>query len=187
MKLRDLGLICVMALGACAGPPVAQFVLDPAVSQMRLRPAVSSIEIRDVALPRYAAADEIALQDEDGAVRALRSTAWADLPQRSATLILARNMGVILDARVAAEPWPFSRPPQAEVSVQIEQLLVGQDDVLRLSGQYAIAPRDSGISDRSGRFDISEPLGAEGLQAVADAHGRALVRLSEIIAQRLSY
>ncbi|MCV6597870.1 MAG: PqiC family protein [Mangrovicoccus sp.] len=187
MRAAVIGAFFAALLAGCSGPPVAQYLLDPPSSQQRLRPIVSSVEIRDVSLPRYAAADEIVVQSEDGALRALRKTAWADVPQRGVTLTLAENIGVILQARVAAEPWPFARPPAAEVSVSISQMLVGQDNILRLSGQYAIAPRDSGISDRSGRFDISEPVRGEGLQAVADAHGRALVRLSETIAQRLAY
>lgn len=176
----------VLVLAGCAGKPVAQYVIDPPVSQLRLRPIVSSVEIRDVTLPRYAAADEISLQNADGAVRALPSTAWADVPQRTVTLTLSRNIGTILNARVAVEPWPFTQPPAAEVSVQVDRMLVGSDNVLRLAGQYAIAPRDSGISDRSGRFEIAKPVTGEGLDAVAAAHGVALVELSETIARRLS-
>ena len=170
----------------CTATPVAQYLVDPPTSQLRLRPIVSSVEIRDVSLPRYAAADEIALQNEDGAIRSLPGTAWADVPQRSVTLTLSRNIGTILNARVSAEPWPFTEPPAAEISVLIERMLVGQDGVLRFSGQYAIAPRESDISDRSGRFAITKPVTGESLNAVAAAHGAALVELSETIARRLA-
>ena len=173
-------LLAVLLTFTACGPPVAQYLVDPPASELRLRPIVSSVEIRDVSLPRYAAADEISLQDADGAVRAVRGTAWADLPQRSVTRTLARNIGIILNNRAAAEPWPFADPPGAEVTV-----LVDNDGLFRLSGQYAIAPRDSGLSDRSGRFDITKPVGGESLNAVAAANGAALVDLSEIIARRL--
>jgi uncharacterized lipoprotein YmbA len=182
---RIFGALLLLALAGCAGTPVAQYRVDPPSSALRLSPIVGSVEIRDVSLPRYAAADEIALQNEDGAIRALPGTAWADVPQRAVTLTLARNIGTILNARVAAEPWPFAQPPGAEVTVLIETMLVQRDNVLRLSGQYAIAPRAAGISDRSGRFDILQPVAGTELTAVAAAHGAALVTLSETIARRL--
>lgn len=177
--------LVMVALIGCSGPPVAQYLVDPPVSSLRLRPLVSSVEIRDVSLPRYAAADEISVRDADGAVRAIRGTAWADLPQRNVTRTLARNIGAILNARVAAEPWPFAQPPAAEVTVLVDRMLADTDGIFRLSGQYAVAQRDSDLSDRSGRFDISKPIQGEGLNAVAAANGAALVDLSEIIARRI--
>ena len=185
MAVWKVSLLAVLLAFTACGPPLAQYLVDPPASELRLRPSVSSVEIRDVSLPRYAAADEISLQDADGAVRAVRGTAWADLPQRSVTRTLARNIGIILNNRAAAEPWPFAEPPGAEVTVLVDKMLVGNDGLFRLSGQYAIAPRDSGLSDRSGRFDITKPVGGESLNAVAAANGAALVDLSEIIARRL--
>lgn len=176
-----------LALAGCVGQPVAQYLVDPPVSQLRLRSFVSSIEVRDVSLPRYASGDEIALQGTDGAVRSLRKTAWADVPQRAVSLTLARNLAAILNIRVSTEPWPFADPPAVEVAVTADRFLVGSDGILRFSGLYAIAPRNSDLSDRSGPFSIEVPVlgGSENLNGVAAAHGTALVQLSETIARRL--
>ncbi len=183
---KVFGVALALVLAGCSGPPLAQYLIDPPASSLRLQPLVASVEIRDVSLPRYAAADEISLRGPDGAVRAIRGSAWADVPQRTVTRTLASNIGTILDNRVAAEPWPFAEPPAVEVTVLVDRMLAGADGIFRLTGQYAVAPRDAAISDRSGRFDIAKPIQADSLNAIAAANGAALVELSEIIARRLA-
>jgi uncharacterized lipoprotein YmbA len=174
-----------LALGACS-PTVKQFVVAPVEPVARIPARVSSIEIRDLSLPRYATADEVTIRDDDGVLRADRSTGWADDPQRSLTLALARNLATITGARVAAEPWPFTDSPAASVTVQVEQLLAGPDAMLRFTGLYAVAPVASGLSDRSGRFNIAVPMAGNDPGDVAAAQGAAVARLAELIAQSLA-
>ncbi len=179
-------VLAAAALSACTSEPVSQYLISAQSPALRIRPLVSSLEVRDITLPRYVTADEIAARSPDGAVRALPGTAWADDPQRQMTLGLARNLGTITEARVAAEPWPFSDQPAAQVTVRIEQLLAGPDNILRLNGQYAIAPIDSDLRDRSGRLEIAVPLPGEGPGAIAAAMGAATTEMAETIARRLS-
>lgn len=172
-------------LMACGGPDT-QVLLAPSAPDLRVRPLVSSIEVRDISLPRYAASDVLVVQGANGVLEELPNTVWADTPERSMTLALARDLGTITGARVAVEPWPFAQQPAASVTVRVEQLLARQDNVLVFSGQYAIAPVDSGLADRAGRFDLTVPIIGEGAAALSGAQSKALAQLSEIIARRLS-
>lgn len=179
-------LALTFGLSACSQPPPAQFLLDVPNSSMRLRPLVGSIEVRTLSLPRYATADGLTRQQDDAALITDPNQVWADNPERAATLAIVRNLGEITSARVAAEPWPFAEPPAAMVSVTVETFVATASGTVRLQGGYAIAPVASGLADRGGRFDISVAIPGEGAQALTNAHGQALLELSETIARRIA-
>lgn len=184
--LRTAPLLLALGLAACAAKPPAQYVLDVPSSSLRLSPLVSAIEVRTVSLPRYATADGITLQQPDQTLITVTDEVWADSPERAATLAIARNLGEITRARVAAEPWPYADPAGAMVSVTVEQFFPTSDGQVRLSGSYAIAPLASSLSDRGGRFDISAPIADAAPNALAEAYGQALLDLSQTIARRIA-
>lgn len=186
MRIPKASLVALTLLVAACSGPATQILDAPATPTLRVRPIVSSIEVRDVSLPRYAAADDVVVLGANGVVETLSNTVWADTPERSLTLTLARNLGEITGARVAAEPWPFSASPAVQVTVQVSRLLGQADGVLNFSGQYAIAPLASNVSDRSGTFDISVPVAGSGPDALSRAQGQAIGQLSETIARRLA-
>lgn len=181
--------VCLV-VAACAGP-VTQVSVPPVQTDLRLRPIVASVELRDISLPRYAAADDVARAGPDGGIGALAGTVWADTPERALTLRLADALEQITGARVAAEPWPFSEPPSASVTVRVTDALGqgGGDDTpgrFVLRGSYAIAPVASDLSDRAGRFDIAVPLAEDGPQSLATAQSAALGELAETLARRIA-
>lgn len=181
----SLAALSLLLFAACSQNP-AQVLVTPATPEVRLRPIVSSVEVRDISLPLYAAADAPVVLAEDGTLVQIRNTVWADTPERALTLQLAGDLGTITGARVAAEPWPFAAPPAAQVSVRVERFLGAPGGTFRMTGQYAIAPVDSGLSDRSGRFDIAVPMTGDSAGALASAQGRAISQLAETIARRIS-
>lgn len=183
--LRILATVSVAALAGCSGFDT-QIPVPVVESDLRLQPLVSSLEVRDVSLPRYAAADEIVLLDENGGLETISGNLWADTPTRASTTALADAIGEITGARVAAEPWPFAEPPSAQVQVRVSTMHGDASGLFRLKGQYAISPVASSLSDRSGRFDISVPLRGDTPQAVAQAQATAFAQLSETIARRIA-
>lgn len=179
-------LTALASLAACQTTPPALYLIDSAPPDLRVRPVVSSLEVRDVGLPRYASADEIRARGEDGALRMIPDTAWAEDPQRALTQSLARNLGVVTGVPVAAEPWPFAEPPAASLSVRVEDLIGGMDGQMRLTGQYTLARVEGDVDDRSGRFEILVPIAGEGAGAIAAAQGRAFSELAERIARGIA-
>jgi len=173
------------ALAACAKRP-DQYLLETPVSALRLPSVVGSIQLHDISLPRYANDDSLVSVQSDGALKSDRNAVWADVPQRSMTLALARNLAAITGARVATDPWPFAAAPQATLSVTVEQFARGTDGILRLTGSFALAPLAAAVSDRDGRFSISLPVPEDSAAAIAAAHGKAVETLAETIARRIA-
>src|SRR6056297_3328359 len=58
-------LALVLGLAACAAPP-DRFAVIPPETETRQPIAFRAVEVRELSLPAYAAADEIAVQAEDG-------------------------------------------------------------------------------------------------------------------------
>lgn len=172
-------LLSVVALTACSTTDVryASPLSEPSV---RLASRYDTLEIVEVALPTYAASEEIFTQDAEGAIRAL-GPLWASDPARAITLQLARDMSAITGAMVVPEPWPFRGRAEATIDVRIEEMLATADGVFRISGQFFVAPENS-RSDRSDLFSISVPISAEPSPSqIASARGTAITTLAEKI------
>ncbi len=171
-----------VTLTACGGTPDLYPVAPPAVTQKQPI-AFRAVEVRDVSLPAYAAADEIAIQDESGKLVTNTKVLWADSPERAVALELARNLARLSGARVASEPWPFEAFPDARLEVRFESLVAGSDGRVRASGQYFVGVTD-GRRERSGLFDLAVPFDPEGgPQAIAAARGQIVLDLAILIAR----
>lgn len=180
-------LLCLLAALATACAPAARLVLVPeAPSQASVRPLVSTFVVRDIELPDYAASDEVFVLDDSGVLSALSGVLWAATPEQTIRSGLVEALGDITGARVAGEPWPFSTLPAAEITVRVSRLTGQPGGALNFAGQYAIAPIDSGLADRSGRFDIRVPVQGEDAQALGRAQAAAVTELAETIARRVS-
>ncbi|QFS84973.1 hypothetical protein FIU97_18960 (plasmid) [Roseivivax sp. THAF40] len=178
-RIAALGLVATLA--ACGTE--TRFSSPVIPPEARVTSSFPSLEVAEVTLPSYASAEDIYIRDEAGAISPA-GPLWADLPARSITLQLSRDLGTITNATVAPEPWPFRPFPAATVDVRIEELLATAEGVFLLSGQYFIAPEAGGRAS-SGQFAIEEAIiGDPGsAAAIAIARGRAVSRLAEQIAR----
>lgn len=176
--------VAVLALSGCAGNP-SRFIVPPApVKTTRIAIAYGTVAVRDVSLPTYAASEEIHILGPDGALKSSPLVLWADDPVRAMTGDVARSIGRMTGARVAAEPWPFAERAQAVLEIRVAEMLATDSGQFRLSGQYFVAP-DMGGRPRAGAFDVTVPLAAEGgPAAIAAARGQAMREMSEIIVRK---
>lgn len=180
-------VLCIattLLVGACGGND-ARYLLDSPTPAQKVGVRVRTVEIRDVALPDYAAASEIMVQDEAGALHRVPKAIWADDPVRGVSLALARNLEAASTATAMTEPWPLERPADARVDVRVEQMVAQADGQFRLSGQYAIASPDRIVRERIRRFDILRPMADQSPASVAQATSATLLGLSEQIAAQL--
>lgn len=179
-----LALTLLATLSACGGTVERFAVPTPAAEapMPRIASRYATIEVRQVSLPTYAASEEIASRSATGAITSDKSMLWADEPSRAMTLELARILGQMTRAQVAAEPWPFLDRASALVDVRVEEMVAEADGTFRLTGQYYVAP-DSGVGGRSGLFEILAPVTGEGPGALASARGAAVRQLAEQIAR----
>lgn len=183
MRFATTGLACaVLSLAACGGTPDLYPVRPPeATQQVAIR--FGSVELRDVTLPAYAAADEIAVEDEGGRLVTDTDVLWADRPERAVALELTRALVRITGAQVASEPWPFEAFPDARVEVRFENLIAGADGRYRGTGQYFVGVAEA-RGERSGLFDLAVGFDPEGgPQAIARARGQLILDLALFIAR----
>ncbi|MEI4487253.1 PqiC family protein [Frigidibacter sp. MR17.14] len=179
-KTLMLAGLAALVLAGC-NPP--RYTFEPPPSGLRLTSATRSVLVRDVSLPEYASAIEVAVATGDGAVKNAGSALWADQPTRGVSVALARQLDMILSATVSSEPWPLGGLAETEVSVRMSKALGGADGIYRLEGQYYIySERGTGQSDR---FAIAEPMGGTDAGDIAAAQSRAIGALAEQIARRL--
>jgi uncharacterized lipoprotein YmbA len=178
-------LVAALALTALAACGTTQYFAPPqATSELRLNVATETVAIVDVTIPEYAINQEIPVEQPDGALLTDTDQLWADLPDRALTGALVRHLNVITDAQVAAEPWPLSGFPEAEVSIFVEDMIVGADGRLRFTGTYAVGFE----SDRRGviePFVIFAPVPAPGYPGIMAAHEAAWLQLAERVARDL--
>ncbi|WP_299848288.1 ABC-type transport auxiliary lipoprotein family protein [uncultured Roseovarius sp.] len=171
-----------LTLTACGGTSDLYPVIPPAVTET-VRIGFRSVEVRDVSLPAYAAADEIAVQDANGKLITKGDVLWADNPERAVALELARNLARLSGAHVASEPWPLEAFPDARLEVRFESLVASADGQFRTSGQYFVGVT-TGRRERSGFFELAVPFDPDGgPQAIASARGQVILDLATYIAR----
>ncbi|WP_299025902.1 ABC-type transport auxiliary lipoprotein family protein [uncultured Sulfitobacter sp.] len=178
---RPLAIAATLVLLAACGAPERIAVNPPAITET-VRIGFSSVEVKDVSLPSYAAADEIAQQAPDGTLITSK-VLWADAPERAVGLELSRNLARLTRKRIASEPWPFEEDAAATLDVRFADLVAGTDGTFRATGQYFVGVYEG--RERSGLFDLSvayDPKG--GPTAIADARGRIIVDLARFLARK---
>ncbi len=173
-----------IGLSACGdGTGTARYMIDPPDSAQRTGDQLGAAELKEVSLPDYAAADEIAWQGADGAVRSSTKILWADKPQRAFTITLAREISEISGASVVPEPWPFPSPPQHRLDVRVEKALAENDGYFHLKGRYFVSAEGGGAGSHHTRvFDIAVPVDQNKPDSVAVAASVAITMLAEQIA-----
>ncbi len=176
---------CGLALLVACSAPANRLDMSPVSTDLRLRAAVGSAMLRDVSLPTYAAAEEIAQEIAPGIIGSSADILWADEPERAVTLAMTRHLDTILNATVGPEPWPFVGLPDVTIEVRVAMMLAGLDGNFHLTGQYYIGGDGIDYPNGSSAFDISIPMQGEGTPAVALAQGQAILALSEDIARKL--
>ncbi|TCP41827.1 PqiC family protein [Rhodovulum marinum] len=181
MNYAPLALAALLA--ACSASPARYTVPEVEVAGPRVPSIYGTVALREVALPAYAASEEIHFRGPDGALASAPDVLWADDPTRAITGDLARALGRITGATVAAEPWPFFDRPAATVEIRVSDMLAEADGRFRLTGQYFVAP-ETGRRTRSGSFALEAPIAAPGGPApIAAARGQAVRDLATLIAR----
>ncbi|KIN74142.1 PqiC family protein [Sulfitobacter guttiformis] len=177
--LKSVAAAGALAILAACGAPDSIVVQSPAITET-VPIAFTSVEVRDVSLPTYASADEIAQQAPDGTLITSK-VLWADAPERAVGLELSRHLARLSGKRVASEPWPFEESPSATLDVRFSDLIAGTDGVFRATGQYFVGVFQG--RERSGAFDLAvayDPKG--GPAAIARARGQIIVDLAKYLA-----
>jgi uncharacterized lipoprotein YmbA len=178
--MKPLTAAAALAFLTACGTPDRIAVQSPAITET-VRIGFASVEVKDVSLPTYASADEVAQQAADGSL-VTSSVLWADAPERAVALELSRNLAKLTQRRIASEPWPFEENPAARLDVRFTDLIAGTDGIFRASGQYFVGVFEG--RERSGIFELTvayDPAG--GPAAIARARGQIVLDLAKFVAR----
>lgn len=183
--LRFLALACLaLTLTACAtgGEDETRYYLLPKPKPAeRVVFAGDTVALRELDLPLYARAAEIAFLDEAGAVTLSETDRWADEPPRAMTRALASSLREALDTPIVVEPWGRAVEPVLRIDIVVDRFIGAPGGEVALSGDFQIVSLDTRRTVSAQGFDIAVPVGAGGVEALVNAHSTALARLSDDI------
>jgi uncharacterized lipoprotein YmbA len=117
-------------------------------------------------------ANRVALQEQ---------SRWAEPLKESIPRVVAGNLaGLLANAQVAVDGQEAALPADCRVSLDILRFDSVLDEAATLEVLWRV--NDTSGGGTNGRFIIREPTGAQGFDALAAAHSRALAALSQDIA-----
>jgi uncharacterized lipoprotein YmbA len=176
-KLPALVLVAVLVASCATTPAPRYYTLQALAPQAEMRATASPLYLAPVAIPDPVDRAEFVLSGASSELLVDEQHRWAGSLRSliSATLAedLARSLG---DARVTTEEYSGRG---YRVEVEIRELTSRPSQEARIEAAWVVR-RDDG-AERSARASLREPVGA-GFAALADAHSRALARLSREIA-----
>ena len=140
-----------------------------------------TVALRELDLPLYARAAEIAYLDAGGAVTLAEEDRWADEPARASTRALAGSLREALGAPVVVEPWGRAVKPVLRIDVTVDRFIGTPGGDVALTGDFRIVRLDDRRTVSSQGFDITAPASGTDFNALTRAHADALARLSDEI------
>jgi uncharacterized lipoprotein YmbA len=175
----------LLLLAGCLGSSPDRFLVETTASTEKVRTDARTISITKISLPTYATEAGIFVQNQAGAIVAISKADWADDTERAMRLFLVRNLAEISGAEVASDPWPLGGIPEAEIRIDVEQMLVDSSGVMRLSGQFSIRRDVASSRNRIRQFNIAISAKSSDPSNVVEAHGRAWQELAGTIARAM--
>jgi len=184
--IRLLPALAVAALlSACATAGVEEqtryYLLPKPAPAERVVFAGDTVALRELDLPLYARAAEIAYIGPSGAVTLADEDRWADEPARAMTRALAGALRESLDTPVVVEPWGRAVEPVLRIDITVDRFIGTPGGEVDFSGDFQVVRLDDRKTVTAQGFDIAVPTGGPGFDALTRAHSAALARLSDEI------
>jgi len=178
-------LMSFLLLSGCTGTNHDRFLIEPVSSAATVKTDARTISITTVNLPAYAKESGIFVQNAAGAIVAIPKADWADDTERSMRLFLVRSLAGISGAQVASDPWPLGGVPEAEIRIDVQQMLVDSSNTMRLSGQFSIRRDRAESRSRIRQFNITTKARSNSAADVVAAHGEAWQELAQVLANAM--
>ena len=177
----------LLALSGCATTPEPTFYLLPIPETSVSAPFSSgTIAVRELALPLYARAQQVASLSEDGSVFLSDDHRWADEPARASTRTFVAALKQSTGAPIVAEPWPASVKPAVRIDIEVDRFIGGlSGGDVEFSGQYRIV-RTGGADAQQDSFSYRIAIGGTGYKPLAAAHSNAIATLAKDIAAQIT-
>ena len=178
-------LLPLVLFSGCTGTNHDRFLIEPVASTATVKTDARTISVTTVNLPTYAKESGIFVQNAAGAIVAIPKADWADDTERAMRLFLVRSLADISGAQVASDPWPLGGVPEAEIRIDVEQMLVDNSNTMRLSGQFSIRRDRAESRSRIRQFIITTKTKSNSAGDVVKAHGEAWQELAKVLANAI--
>lgn len=179
-------LLMLGLLTACGSSPNVQYYalspVDQADTQARLAAAIGLARVQ---LPEYLNRNAIVRRLDDHRLHLSATHAWAEPLADAVPRVLAARLREALPQHpLLIAPWDRRQAPALRVSIRIDRLDAGTDDVV-LSAGWQIHGRDGGAAlDRQQVFRVS--LADSNYGTLVAAHDVALAQLATAVAADLT-
>lgn len=185
-------LVLGMALAAtgCLGrsPSVRQFMLGTNSSPESLDAAPElAVLIGPVRLPTYLQRTQIARRLGGGEIEFDEFNRWLGGFEENLTTALARDVRERLGSdRVVAYPSRAPFPIDYSVRIHVDEWIVDESDVLRVSLRWAITASGPGAVPELAGYQRDFPLDGSSVEALVKAHDAAVFEIAQRLAEQLS-
>ena len=169
------------AVGGCGASAPARFYTLDSTAVPEGAPAASyAVAVGPVSVPASVDRPQLVVQVAPNRVAFDEFNRWAAPLDDGIARAVAGNLAVLLGTpRVATAPASFDPAYRVTIDVQRFESVPGKE--VLVEAVWAVR-RSAGGAARSGRTFAREPVGSEGVDALAAAHSRALAQVSRDIA-----
>ncbi len=182
MTFRWLAIALLLGACATAAEDTTRYYLLPKPKPAeRVVFTDDTVALRELDLPLYARAAEIAYIGASGAVVVSDDNRWADEPARAMTRALAGSLREAIGAPVVVEPWGRAVQPVLRIDVVVDRFIGTPGGEVVLTGDFQIVRLDDRQTVSAQGFDITAPTADASFDALTRAHSTALARLSDEI------
>ena len=193
-KMLIPALIAALALLAgCGGKSVKTdyYTLQPLVqTQEQIMPVANlqnfTLGLGPVTLPVYITSRaQIMAGEGPNKLKAMESARWAEPLDTNFTLVLADNLGHLLNVdNILLFPWRAAAKPDFRVEMTVF-VLSADNDTARLRARCRVSA--AGIANAAAQeIDLTEPVQTRGAAGMVAAQNRLLNRASVIVAQNVA-
>ena len=179
--------LILIALAACGSPPKEHYYTLTAAATAPPAGSASeiSIEVGPVTVPEAIDQPQIVVQVAANQVAMYEHQRWASPLKSEIARVIAANLAHELGtARVWAYAQTTLANPNYQVLVDIQRFDSALGEAVTIDALWSIR-RAVGGAPRTGRTSVRETVSGAGFDALAAAHSRALVLVSQDIARAI--
>lgn len=188
-----LATVAALLLTGCAASPAVKFYtlvgLPPEAAPSAGRTgAPLTLGLGPVTLPDYLDRPQIVSRASEYRLEVAEFHRWAEPLAGNVARVLAENLTARLPGlRVAHYPWPARETPGCQVRIELGRFEAGTDAAVHLAATWTVAGREGGVAGGPRWTSLSVPAPRDDFEATIRAQSEALARLSDEIAEDISF
>ncbi len=185
IKRLTLFLLLILTVGCSRSPRSMFYTLNALATPDSAQFTQESVAIGPVTLPDLLDRPQLVVRTSVNQVDILETHRWAESLKSEIPRIVGENLDILLKpARVSTYPQNAGADATYRVTLDIQRCEMTEGKGVRFVALWSVRRVEGGVS-RSGRTEVTEPVGVAGFEPLVAAQSRALVTVSRDIAEAL--